>query len=252
MVIDSRTFIVTGAGSGLGRATAVELAGAGARVLCLDVDVAGGEGTAAAIGGKADFVRADVTSEPDVAGAVEQAGEALAGAVNCAGIGIAERTVGRDGPHALDSFARVIQINLVGTFNVIRLVAAALAKGAPGRDGERGVIVNTASVAAYEPQIGQAAYGASKGGVVALTLAAARDLSNRGVRVCSIAPGLFDTPLLASLPAEARESLAASIPYPPRLGDPDEFARLVEHIVTNRMLNGETIRLDGAIRMAPR
>jgi NAD(P)-dependent dehydrogenase (short-subunit alcohol dehydrogenase family) len=249
MVIDSRTFIVTGAGSGLGRATAVELAGAGARVLCLDVDVAGGEGTAAAIGGRADFVRADVTSESDVAGAVEQAGEALAGAVNCAGIGIAERTVGRDGPHALDSFARVIQINLVGTFNVIRLVAAALAKGAPGRDGERGVIVNTASIAAFDGQVGQAAYSASKGGITAITLPIARDLARHGIRCMTIAPGLFDTPMLAGLPEPAREALAADIPFPGRLGNPAEYASLVRTIIENPMLNGEVIRLDGALRM---
>ena len=249
MNIDGRTFIVTGAGSGLGRATAVELAGAGARVLCLDVDVAGGEGTASAIGDKATFVRTDVTSESDVAAAVEQAGRGLAGAVNCAGIGIAERTVGRDGPHALDSFARVIQINLVGTFNVIRLVAAALAEGAPGQDGERGVIVNTASIAAFDGQVGQAAYSASKGGVAALTLPIARDLVRHGIRCVTIAPGLFDTPMLAGLPEPAREALAADIPFPARLGNPAEYASLVRTVIENRMLNGEVIRLDGALRM---
>ena len=183
MDINGRTFIVTGAGSGLGRATAIELAGAGARVVCLDVDVGGGEGTATAIGARAEFVRADVTSEADVAAAVESAGESLAGAVNCAGVGIAERTVGRDGPHALDSFARTIQINLIGTFNVIRLVASALAEATPGQDGERGVIVNTASIAAFDGQVGQAAYAASKGGVAALTLPVARDLARHGIRV---------------------------------------------------------------------
>jgi NAD(P)-dependent dehydrogenase (short-subunit alcohol dehydrogenase family) len=252
MDIDGRTFIVTGAGSGLGRATAVELAGAGARVLCLDVDVAGGEGTAGAIGGNADFVRADVTSESEVAAAVEQGGKALAGAVNCAGIGIAERTVGRNGPHALDSFARVIQINLVGTFNVIRLVAAALAKRAPGADGERGVIVNTASIAAFDGQVGQAAYSASKGGVAALTLPIARDLARHGIRCMTIAPGLFDTPMLAGLPEPAREALAADVPFPARLGNPAEYASLVRTIIENRMLNGEVIRLDGALRMRPK
>jgi len=250
MNIDGRTFIVTGAGSGLGRATAVELAGAGARVLCLDVDVAGGEGTASAIGDRATFVRTDVTSESDVAAAVEQSGKGLAGAVNCAGIGIAERTVGRDGPHALDSFARVIQINLVGTFNVIRLVAAALTEGgAPGQDGERGVIVNTASIAAFDGQVGQAAYSASKGGVAALTLPIARDLARHGIRCVTIAPGLFDTPMLAGLPEPAREALAADIPFPARLGNPAEYASLVRTVIENRMLNGEVIRLDGALRM---
>ena len=249
MNIDGRTFIVTGAGSGLGRATAVELAGSGARVLCLDVDVAGGEGTASAIGDRATFVRTDVTSESDVAAAVEQSGKGLAGAVNCAGIGIAERTVGRDGPHALDSFARVIQINLVGTFNVIRLVAAALTEGAPGQDGERGVIVNTASIAAFDGQVGQAAYSASKGGVAALTLPIARDLARHGIRCVTIAPGLFDTPMLAGLPEPAREALAADIPFPARLGNPAEYASLVRTVIENRMLNGEVIRLDGALRM---
>ncbi len=252
MDIDGRTFIVTGAGSGLGRATAIGLAGAGARVLCLDVDPAGGEGTASAIGARAEFVRADVTSESEIAAAVEHAGALLAGAVNCAGIGVAERTVGRDGPHALDSFARVIQINLVGTFNVIRLVAAALAKAPPGEDGERGVIVNTASVAAFDGQVGQAAYAASKGGIVAFTLPIARDLARSGIRCMTIAPGLFDTPMLAGLPESAREALAAEIPFPARLGDPAEYAALVRTIIENRMLNGEVIRLDGALRMRPR
>jgi NAD(P)-dependent dehydrogenase (short-subunit alcohol dehydrogenase family) len=252
MDIEGRTFIVTGAGSGLGRATAIELAGAGAHVVCLDVDVDGGEGTAAAIGARAEFVRADVTSEADVAAAVESAGELLAGAVNCAGVGIAERTVGRDGPHALDSFARTIQINLIGTFNVIRLVASALTEATPGQDGERGVIVSTASIAAFDGQVGQAAYAASKGGVAALTLPVARDLARHGIRVMTIAPGLFDTPMLAALPEPAREALAADIPFPSRLGNPAEYATLVRAIIENRMLNGEVIRLDGALRMRPK
>jgi NAD(P)-dependent dehydrogenase (short-subunit alcohol dehydrogenase family) len=252
VIIEGRTFIVTGAGSGLGRATAIELAGAGARVLCLDVDTRGGEGTASAIGVRAEFVRADVTSEGDIAEAIDQAGASLAGAVNCAGVGIAERTVGRDGPHALDSFARLIQINLVGTFNVIRLVAAALADAPPGEDGERGVIVNTASIAAFDGQIGQAAYAASKGGVAALTLPIARDLARHGIRCMTIAPGLFDTPMLAGLPEPAREALAADIPFPARLGNPVEYATLVRTIIENRMLNGEVIRLDGALRMRPK
>ena len=251
MDIDGRTFIVTGAGSGLGRATAIELAGVGARVLCLDIDPAAGEGTAAAIGGRVEFVRADVTSETDVAAAVERAGPSLAGAINCAGRAIAERTVGRDGPHSLDSFARVIQINLVGTFNVIRLVAAALAAVPPGEDGERGVIVNTASIAAFDGQVGQAAYAASKGGVAALTLPIARDLARHGIRCMTVAPGLFDTPMLAGLPEPAREALAADIPFPSRLGNPAEYAALVRSIIENRMLNGEVIRLDGALRMRP-
>jgi NAD(P)-dependent dehydrogenase (short-subunit alcohol dehydrogenase family) len=250
--IDGRTFIVTGAGSGLGRATAIELAGAGARVLCLDVDTAGGEGTAAAIGARAEFLRADVTSEGDIAAAIAQAGASLAGAVNCAGVGIAERTVGRDGPHALDSFARVLQVNLVGTFNVIRLVATSLADAPAGEDGERGVIVNTASIAAFDGQVGQAAYAASKGGVAALTLPIARDLARHGIRCMTIAPGLFDTPMLAGLPEPAREALAADVPFPARLGKPVEYAALVRTIIENRMLNGEVIRLDGALRMRPK
>jgi NAD(P)-dependent dehydrogenase (short-subunit alcohol dehydrogenase family) len=250
--IDGRTFIVTGAGSGLGRATAIELAGAGARVLCLDVDTVGGEGTAAAIGAKAEFLRADVTSESDIAAAIAQAGASLAGAVNCAGVGIAERTVGRDGPHALDSFARVLQVNLVGTFNVIRLVATSLADAPAGEDGERGVIVNTASIAAFDGQVGQAAYAASKGGVAALTLPIARDLARHGIRCMTIAPGLFDTPMLAGLPEPAREALAADVPFPARLGNPVEYAALVRTIIENRMLNGEVIRLDGALRMRPK
>jgi len=250
--IDGRTYIVTGAGSGLGQATAVELAGAGARVLCVDFDAGAGEATRDTIGGEAEFARADVTSEADVAAAVEKAGPSLAGVVNCAGVGIAERTVGRDGPHALESFARTIQINLIGTFNVIRLVAAALAEAPPGVDGERGVIINPASIAAFDGQVGQAAYAASKGGVAALTLPVARDLARHGIRVMTIAPGLFDTPMLAGLPEPAREALAADIPFPARLGDPAEYAALVRTIIENRMLNGEVIRLDGALRMKPR
>jgi NAD(P)-dependent dehydrogenase (short-subunit alcohol dehydrogenase family) len=247
--IDGRTYLVTGAGSGLGRATAVELARVGARVVCLDIDAARGEETADTIGGEAEFVRADVTSELDVLHAVEVAGAGLGGAINCAGMAIAERTAGREGPHSLETFARVVEVNLVGTFNVVRLVAAALSTIEPGVDGERGVIVNTASVAAFDGQIGQAAYAASKGGVAALTLPLARDLGGAGIRCLTIAPGLFDTPMLAGLPETARESLAAQVPFPARLGDPAEYAALVRHLIENRMLNGEVIRIDGALRM---
>jgi NAD(P)-dependent dehydrogenase (short-subunit alcohol dehydrogenase family) len=200
-------------------------------------------------------VRTDVTSESSVAAAVDTAVStfgALHGAINCAGIGLAERTLGRSGPHPLDAFIRVLSVNLIGTFNVIRLAAAAITKSEPNEAGERGVIVNTASVAAYEGQIGQAAYSASKGGIVGMTLPIARDLARDGIRVVTIAPGIFDTPLLAGLPEPARVSLGQQVPFPPRLGRPEEYAALARHIVENQMLNGEVIRLDGAIRMAPR
>jgi NAD(P)-dependent dehydrogenase (short-subunit alcohol dehydrogenase family) len=201
------------------------------------------------------FVRTDVTDPASVENAIQVAlGEfgGLQGVVNCAGIAIAERVVGKDGPHALDSFARVVTVNLIGTFNVIRLAGAAMMQGTPTESGERGVIVNTASVAAFEGQIGQAAYSASKGGVAALTLPVAREFARSGIRVMTIAPGLFDTPMLAGLPEEARESLGQQVPFPSRLGRPAEYAALVQHIIENEMLNGEVIRLDGAIRMAPR
>jgi NAD(P)-dependent dehydrogenase (short-subunit alcohol dehydrogenase family) len=248
MEIQGKTFLVTGGGSGLGAATTSTLASAGANVLISDLK---GETT----NGNTRFVKTDVTDESSVRNAVNAAVEAfggLHGAVNCAGIAIAEKTLGRDGPHALDSFSKVIQVNLVGTFNVIRLAAEAMTRNDPSEDGERGVIVNTASVAAFDGQVGQAAYSASKGGIAAMTLPIARDLARSGIRVMTIAPGIFDTAMLAGLPEEARDSLGKQVPFPSRLGRPEEYAALAKHIIENEMLNGEVIRLDGAIRMAPR
>ncbi|OIQ78183.1 3-oxoacyl-[acyl-carrier-protein] reductase FabG [mine drainage metagenome] len=250
MQIAQHTFIVTGAASGLGAATARRLAGAGARVVLADVQDA--QALADEIGGR--YLRTDVTSEADAAAAVaaaQQLGE-LRGLVNCAGIAPAQRTLGKQGPHALELFARTVQINLIGSFNMARLAAAAIAAQPPLDDGERGVIVNTASVAAYDGQIGQAAYAASKAGIVGLTLPMARDLARDGIRVVTIAPGIFETPMLMGMPEEVRAALGASVPFPQRLGRPDEYAQLVETIVRNPMLNGETIRLDGAIRMPPK
>ena len=255
MKIEGRTFLISGGGSGLGGATARLLAESGASIVIAEINPAAGEQVAAEIGERASFVQADVIDEASVERAVGTALErygGLHGAVNCAGIGVAERVLGREGPHSLATFSRVIQVNLIGTFNVIRLAAAAIARGEPDADGERGVIVNTASVAAFEGQIGQAAYSASKGGVVGMTLPIARELARVGIRVVSIAPGIFDTPMLAGLPEPARQSLGQQVPFPPRLGRPSEYAALVKHIVENSMLNGEVIRLDGAIRMAPR
>jgi len=255
MELKGGTFIVTGGASGLGEGTARMLAGAGASVVIADLQVDKGEALAKQLGQKTRFVKCDVTSEADGQAAVDAALKnfgALQGLVNCAGIAIAERTVKKDGPHALASFARVIGINLIGTFNMIRLAAVAIAKGQPNAAGERGVIVNTASVAAYDGQIGQAAYSASKGGVVGMTLAVARDLSRDGIRVCTIAPGIFETPMLLGMPKDVQDALGKQVPFPPRLGKPSEYAALVKHIVENEMLNGEVIRLDGAIRMAPR
>ena len=256
MQLRGATFLVTGGGSGLGAGCVREFAGAGANVIVADVNAAAGEALAAEIGAAARFVRTDVADEASVQGAVDTAVRefgGLQGAINCAGIAIAERVVGREGPHALDRFARVIQINLIGTFNVIRLAAAAIGRGQPRTpSGERGVIVNTASVAAFDGQIGQAAYSASKAGVAGMTLPIARELARSGIRVVTIAPGTFDTPMLAGLPDAARQSLGQQVPFPSRLGQPSEFAALARHIVENEMLNGETIRLDGAIRMAPR
>jgi NAD(P)-dependent dehydrogenase (short-subunit alcohol dehydrogenase family) len=244
--IPGRTFLVTGGGSGLGLATARMLAGAGANVVAADLK--GESGT------NARFVETDVTDEASVGAAVQAALESgpLHGIVNCAGVAIAEKALGRDGPHPLDSFAKVIQINLVGTFNVIRLAAAAMVGNEPDEEGGRGVIVNTASVAAFDGQIGQAAYAASKGGVVSMTLPLAREFARSGIRVATIAPGLLDTPMMAGLPEEARRSLGDQVPFPSRLGRPEEYAALVRHIVENDLINGEVIRLDGAIRMAPR
>jgi NAD(P)-dependent dehydrogenase (short-subunit alcohol dehydrogenase family) len=249
MQLDGIGALVAGGASGLGEATARELAARGARVTVADLNEERGAALAAELGGA--FAKADVTDEAQVQGAVDSV-DGLRLAVSCAGIGWAERTVGRDGAAALQPFETVIRVNLIGTYNVLRLSAAAMAAGEPDDEGERGAVVMTASVAAFDGQIGQTAYSASKGGVVGLTLPAARDLARRGIRVCTIAPGLFDTPLLAGLPEEARDALGAQIPFPPRLGRPDEYARLACHIAENTMLNGEVIRLDGAIRMAPK
>jgi NAD(P)-dependent dehydrogenase (short-subunit alcohol dehydrogenase family) len=255
MKLKDAVAIVTGGGSGLGEATVREFAGAGAKVAILDLPASPGAKVAESIGDNAMFVTADVASasqtEAAVAHVLARFG-AIHIAVNCAGIGRAMRTITREGPHSLDLFNKVLAVNLSGTFNVIRLVANEMSKNAPGPDGERGVIVNTASVAAFEGQIGQAAYSASKGGVVGMTLPIARDLASIGVRVCTIAPGTFETPMLAGLPDSARKALAANIPFPQRLGRPSEYAALARHIVENEMLNGETIRLDGALRMPPR
>jgi NAD(P)-dependent dehydrogenase (short-subunit alcohol dehydrogenase family) len=248
METSGRTFLVTGGGSGLGAATARTLEGAGAYVVVADLR---GEGA----GPNARFVRSDVTDEGSVKGAIDVALEnfgALHGAINCAGIASAEKVLGRVGPHSLESFSKVVEVNLMGTFNVIRLAAEAMARNEPTEGGERGVIVNTASVAAFDGQIGQVAYAASKGGVAAMTLPIARELARHGIRVVAIAPGIFDTPMLAGLPEAARESLGKQMPFPQRLGRPEEFAALVRHILENEMLNGEVIRLDAAIRLAPR
>lgn len=255
MQLAGSTFLISGGASGLGAATARLFTERGANVVLADLNDAAGQPLADLLAPRALFVHTDVTDEPSTQHAVDQALErfgGLHGAINCAGVGIAERTLGRDGPHPLDAFARVIRVNLIGTFNVIRLAAAAIARGEPNAAGERGVIVNTASVAAFEGQIGQAAYSASKGGVVGMTLPIARDLARSGIRVATIAPGIFDTPMLAGLPEPARVSLGQQVPFPPRLGRPEEYAALAAHIVENEMLNGEVIRLDGAIRMAPR
>ncbi len=255
MNISGNTFLISGGGSGLGAATAKIIAESGGNVVLADINQEAGASTKAALGDAARFVHTDITQEDAVAHALRFTRDSfgrLDGVVNCAGIAIAEKTVGKEGPHALAAFQKVIDINLVGTFNVIRLAAAMMAENAPGEDGERGVIINTASVAAYDGQVGQAAYAASKGGIVGMTLPIARDLARSGIRVMTIAPGIFDTPLLAGLPEKARISLGEQVPFPSRLGDPAEFGQLAKHIIENRMLNGEVIRLDGAIRMAPR
>ena len=254
MDIAGRTVLVTGGGSGLGAATARMVVDAGGSVVVADVDAERGRQVADGLGERARFVATDVTDEASVREAVASAAEGggLHATVNCAGIAPAERVLGRQGPHSLERFAKVVQVNLVGTFNVTRLAAEAMAANDPGPDGERGVIVNTASVAAFDGQIGQAAYAASKAGVAGMTLPVARELARHGIRVMAVAPGIFDTPMLAALPADARASLATQVPFPSRLGHPDEYAALVRHILENPMLNGETIRLDGAIRMAPR
>ncbi len=255
MEIGGKTFLITGGASGLGEATAWALSAGGANVVLADLNRKRGEALAEELGERARFAETDVTDEAAVGQAIATARNefgALHGAVSCAGIGDPAKVLGKHGPHPLELFQRVIHVNLIGTFNVLRLAALEIAANEPFEEGERGVIVNTASVAAYEGQIGQVAYAASKGGVIGLTLPAARELARYGIRVVTIAPGLFDTPLIAALPEEARESLGQQVPFPARLGRPSEYAELVLHIIVNRMLNGEVVRLDGAIRMAPR
>jgi NAD(P)-dependent dehydrogenase (short-subunit alcohol dehydrogenase family) len=255
MRIDASVFLVTGGASGLGAATARMLVNGGGKAILADVNDAQGGALATELGAAARFVRTDVTDEASAKAAVAAASSAfgaLNGLINCAGIAIGERVVGKEGPHALASFARTININLVGSFNMTRLAAEVMARNAPNATGERGVIVFTASVAAFDGQIGQAAYSASKAGLVGMTLPIARELARSGIRVMTIAPGLFETPMMAGMPAEVQESLGKMVPFPPRLGRPDEYASLVGEIIRNEMLNGETIRLDGAIRMAPK
>jgi NAD(P)-dependent dehydrogenase (short-subunit alcohol dehydrogenase family) len=249
-----RTVLVTGGGSGLGAATAGMVVEHGGSVVVADVDSERGERVAGELGERARFVATDVTDEASVRAAVAAAAETggLHVAVSCAGIAPAERVLGREGPHSLARFVTAVQVNLVGTFNVTRLAAEVMVANEPLDDGERGVIVNTASVAAFDGQIGQAAYSASKAGVAGMTLPIARELARHGIRVLAIAPGIFDTPMLAAMPDQVRASLGAQVPFPSRLGHPTEYAALVRHIIENRMLNGEVIRLDGAIRMAPR
>ena len=252
MDIKGKVFIVTGGASGLGEGTARMLAREGASVVIADLQVERGAMVAGEIGGR--FVRCDVSQEADGQRVVAEATGwgRLFGLVNCAGIGPASRTVGKEGAHALSLFAKVITVNLIGSFNMIRLAAEAMSKNDPEPTGERGVLISTASVAAYDGQIGQAAYSASKGGIVGMTLPIARDLARSGIRNMTIAPGIFGTPMLFTMPAEVQQALAASVPFPSRLGTPEDFAKLVHQIVTNEMLNGEVIRLDGAIRLAPK
>lgn len=253
MNIENSTFIVTGGSSGLGQASVEMIVAGGGNAIIADVNKGAGEALTARLGARVRFVECDVTSEEHAKRTIEAARQAfggLQGLVNCAGVGVPAKVLGKDGPHPLERFAKIVGINLIGTFNMIRLAAEAMAAGAANAAGERGVIVNTASVAAYDGQIGQPAYAASKAGVVGMTLPIARELARYGIRVCTIAPGLFETPMMAGLPPEAQASLAQQVPFPSRLGRPAEFAQLVRQIVENEMLNGETIRLDGAIRMA--
>ena len=254
MEIKDNVFIVTGGASGLGGGTARMLARAGGRVVIADVQADKGEAMAKELGANARFVKCDVTSEADGQAVVAAATAMglLRGLVNCAGVAIGEKTVGKDGPHSLAGFQRVINVNLVGSFNMIRLAATAMSRQEPTADGERGVLVNTASVAAFDGQIGQAAYSASKGGIVGMTLPIARDLSRSGIRCVTIAPGIFETPMLLGMPQEVQDSLGKQVPFPSRLGKPAEYANLVAAILGNVMLNGETIRLDGAIRLQPK
>lgn len=252
MQLNDKVFLVTGAGSGLGHAVARMVVDNGGKVVLLDINAKAGQAVATELGANAWFQQTDVTSDDDGQAAVRAALDAFGridGLVNCAGIAPGEKIVGRDGPHRLDSFARAISINLIGTFNMLRLAANEMVRNAPDASGERGVIINTASIAAYDGQIGQAAYASSKGAVAALTLPAARELARHGIRVVTIAPGIFKTPMMAGLPQEVQDSLGASVPFPPRLGDPAEYASMVRHIAENQMLNGEVIRLDGALRM---
>ena len=255
MEIANKGVLVSGGASGLGAACARLLSQAGAKVVIADMNSETGNALAKELGGSALFVQTNVVEEESVQAAVQAAVDSFGGlyvAINCAGIGTAEKVLGKNGPGSLASFVKVIQVNLVGTFNVIRLAAAPMSANSPNEGGERGVIINTASVAAFDGQIGQAAYSASKGGVVGMTLPIARELARYGIRVMTIAPGIFETPMLAGLSEQARLSLGQQVPFPPRLGRPDEYAALAKHIIENEMLNGEVIRLDGGIRMGPR
>jgi len=255
MTIDGAAFLITGGASGLGAAAATHLVDQGASVVLADVNTEDGEAHAKALGQQAIFVETDVTEAAQVQQAIDLGHKTfggLNGALSCAGVVLARRTLSKHGAHDLESFSRVVQINLMGTFNVARLMAPLLAENEPNDEGERGVLVNVASIAAFDGQIGQAAYAASKGGIVSMTLPLARDLAQNGIRVMAVAPGIFDTPMMASLPDDARESLGQQVPFPSRLGHPAEFAQLARAIITNPMLNGEVIRLDGAIRMGPR
>jgi len=252
MQIKDNVFVVTGGGSGLGAATARMLIDHGGKVVLVDVNADGGNAVAAQLGPNARFVSADVTDDASARNAFEVAAQmgTLRGLVNCAGVAPAEKVVGRDGPHKLDSFARTININLIGSFNMIRLAAAMMGESAPDESGERGVLISTAFVAAYDGQLGQAAYAASKGGIVSMTLPIARELARTGIRVMAIAPGIMETPMLLGMPQEVQEALGKTVPFPARMGKPAEFAALVQHILSNKYLNGEVIRLDGSIRMA--
>ncbi len=255
MQLENKGVLISGGASGLGAACARLLHQAGARVVIADLNAETGNALVGELGETARFVQTNVTDEESVQAAVKAAVDTfgnLSVAINCAGIGVAERVLGKNGPHSLASFTKVIQVNLIGTFNVIRLASAVMAENQPNEGGERGVIINTASVAAFDGQIGQAAYSASKGGIVGMTLPIARELARNGIRVMTIAPGIFDTPLLGALPEPARQSLGQQVPFPPRLGRPSEYAALAKHIIENEMLNGEVIRLDGGIRMQPR
>lgn len=255
MIIENKVFLITGGASGLGFATAQMIVKNGGFAVLADVNTDGGQVAEKQLGERAIFVKTDVTDEASVQNAIDTAIQkfgGLNGAVNCAGIAPGERVMGRNGAHSLASFSKVVTINLIGTFNVIRLVAQTIQNAAEGESGERGVIINTASVAAFDGQIGQAAYSASKGGVVGMTLPIARELARFGIRVMTIAPGIFETPMMFNMSDEIRASLGAQVPFPSRLGRPDEYAALAKHIIENQMLNGEVIRLDGAIRMAPK